>query len=72
LRVETGDGVDSVNASYNVVLDEFYVRLADLDDTLGLVGNQVSGLMLGDGGTGTNRLFLLGNQFRSSSLSFFS
>jgi hypothetical protein len=72
LRVETGDGVDSVNATYNVVLDEFYVRLADLDDTLGLVGNQVSGLMLGDGGTGTNRLFLLGNQFGSSSLSFFS
>jgi hypothetical protein len=71
VRVETGDGIDSVNASYNIVLDEFFVRLADLDDTLGLVGNQVTGLMNGDGGTGTNRLFLLGNQFGASSMSFF-
>jgi hypothetical protein len=69
-RVETGDGMDIVNASYNIVLDVFLVNLADLDDTLGLVG-QVTGLMNADGGTGTNRLFLLGNQFAASSLSFF-
>ena len=70
-RVETGDGNDTVNASYNIVLGQFLVNLADLDDTLGLVGNQVTGLMNADGGTGTNRLFLLGNQFAASSLSFF-
>jgi hypothetical protein len=70
-RVETGDGNDTVNASYNIVLSQFLIGLADLDDTLGLVGNQVTGLMNADGGTGTNRLFLLGNQFAASSLSFF-
>jgi hypothetical protein len=72
VRVDTGDGVDVVDASYNVVLDEFFVRLAELDDTMSLVGNQVTGLANIDGGTGTNRLFSLGNQFGASSLSFFT
>jgi hypothetical protein len=53
------------------VLDEFFARLAQLDDSLVLVGNQVTGLMNGDGGTGTNRLTLLGNQFGATSFSFF-
>jgi hypothetical protein len=71
VRVDTGDGRDNVSASYNIVLDEFFARLAQLDDSLVLVGNQVTGLMNGDGGTGTNRLTMLGNQFGATSFSFF-
>lgn len=69
--VDTGDGNDAVAASYNVVLGDMRVTLEDLDDTLTLVGNQVMGAVVADGGTGTNRLFLLGNQYRASSFSFF-
>ncbi len=71
MNVKAGDGVDAVNASYNIVLGEMRVTLDQLDDTLGLVGNQVTVLMNANGGAGTNRLFLLGNQFAASSFSFF-
>ena len=71
VNVKSGDGVDAVNASYNIVLGEMRVTLDQLDDTLGLVGNQVTVLMNADGGLGTNRLFSLGNQFAASSFSFF-
>ncbi len=69
--MKSGDGVDAVNASYNIVLGEMRVTLDQLDDTLGLVGNQVTVLMNANGGLGTNRLFSLGNQFAASSFSFF-
>jgi hypothetical protein len=71
LNVSAGDGVDSVSASYNIVLGETRATLAELDDTLILVGNQITGMAIADGGTGTNRLFLLGNQYPASSFSFF-
>jgi hypothetical protein len=71
VAVDTGDGNDTVAASYNVTLAGISVMLEDLDDTLNLIGNQITGAMVADGGTGTNRLFLLGNQFTASSFSFF-
>jgi hypothetical protein len=71
VSVVTGDGNDTVAASYNVVLGDMRVTLESLDDTLTLVGNQVMGAVVADGGTGTNRLFLLGNQYPASSFSFF-
>jgi hypothetical protein len=63
----TGDGRDSVSASYNVVLGHFHTRLEELDDALTLVGNQITGFTTGDGGTGMNRLTLIGNQLAGSS-----
>jgi hypothetical protein len=36
-----------------------------------LVGNQITGMAIPDGGTGTNRLFFFGNQYPASSFSFF-
>jgi hypothetical protein len=71
VTVDTGDGADRVAVSYNVVLGDMCITLESLDDTLTLVGNQVVGTMVADGGTGTNRLFLLGNQYPTSSFSFF-
>jgi hypothetical protein len=72
VNVKTGDGVDSVSAAYTIVLGGMTVTLGELDDTLILVGMQVTGLMNADGGTGTNRLIQLGNQFGASSFSFFT
>jgi hypothetical protein len=66
LHIETGDGNDNVSASYNVVLGDLFVSLAQLDDTLTLVGNQITGFASADGGTGRNRLDLIGNQFGGS------
>jgi hypothetical protein len=71
VTAKTGDGNDTVTASYNVVLGDMRVLLESLDDTLTLVGNQVTGAVVADGGTGTNRLFLSGNQYPASSFSFF-
>jgi hypothetical protein len=66
LSVKTGDGNDQVSASYNVVRGEAFAGLDELDDTLTLVGNLVTGFMSADGGTGGNRLILSGNQFGGS------
>ncbi|MEX2141898.1 MAG: hypothetical protein WD894_21715 [Pirellulales bacterium] len=71
LSVKTGDGNDQVSASYNVILGVAFVGLDELDDTLTLVGNLVTGIASGDGGTGTNRLNLFGNQFGGSSFTQF-
>jgi hypothetical protein len=71
LEVETGDGNDNVTASYNVVLGDVFASLAQLDDTLTLVGNLVTGFASADGGTGGNRLNLLGNQFGGSAFTQF-
>jgi hypothetical protein len=72
VNIKTGDGVDSVSVAYTIVLGAMTVTLGQLDDTLVLVGDQVTGLMNADGGTGTNRLIQLGNQFGASSFSFFT
>jgi hypothetical protein len=69
--VDTGDGNDTVVARYNVVLGDMQVTLGDHDDILNLVGNQITAAIVGDGGTGANRLFLLGNQYPASSFNFF-
>jgi hypothetical protein len=66
IHIETGDGNDNVSASYNVVLGDLFVSLAQLDDTLTLVGNQITGFASADGGTSRNRLELIGNQFGGS------
>jgi hypothetical protein len=71
LHVETGDGNDNVSASYNIVLGDLFVSLAQLDDTLTLVGNQITGFASADGGTGRNRLDLIGNQFGGSAFNRF-
>jgi hypothetical protein len=63
LYVETGDGNDDVSASYNVANGDWFISLSQLDDILTLTGNQASGFVSADGGTGTNRLNLFSNQF---------
>ncbi len=61
--VETGDGNDRTSASYNVARGDWFFSFSQLDDVLALTGNRVSGFASADGGTGTNRLNLFGNQF---------
>jgi hypothetical protein len=72
LSVTTGDGNDQVTGSYNVVQGVLFVGLGERDDTLTLVGNLVTDLASADGGTGGNRLNLLGNQFAGSAFTQFA
>jgi hypothetical protein len=61
--IESGDGHDTVDVSYNVAHGNFFATLSGLDDTLSLAGNLMTGFASADGGDGTNRLNLFGNQF---------
>ena len=72
LSVATGHGNDRVSASYNVVIGEAFVGLYELNDTLTLTGNLVTGIAQADGGDGGNRLDLFGNQFGGSSFTNFA
>jgi hypothetical protein len=71
LGIDTGDGNDNVTASYNVVVGDIFMSLAGLNDRVTLVGNLVTGFASADGGTGGNRLNLLGNQFGGSAFTQF-
>jgi hypothetical protein len=61
--VQTGDGNDVVDATYNVALGDLFASFGELDDTFTLVGNLVTGVATADGGSGRNRLNEFGNQF---------
>jgi hypothetical protein len=71
VSVDTGDGNDTVTLSYNIALGDAHFTMEDLDDTLILVGNQITGAIVADGGLGTNRLVQIGNQYPSSLFSSF-
>jgi hypothetical protein len=71
VSVDTGDGNDTVTLSYNIALGDARFRMEDLDDTLILVGNQITGAIVADGGFGMNRLIQIGNQYPSALFSSF-
>jgi hypothetical protein len=70
--IETGDGNDSVQASYNVMHGNFFATLEEANDALSLTGNTISGFASVDGGDGGNLLNLLGNQFGGFAASRYS
>jgi hypothetical protein len=72
IHLQTGDGSDTVEASYNVANGNFFASLADGDDTLTLSGNAIGGFASADGGNGTNRLNQFDNQFGGFFASRFS
>jgi hypothetical protein len=72
LFIETGDAADTVDLSYNVARGNVFASLSELDDTLSLDSNIADGIVSVDGGTGTNRLNLFGNQFFALAASRFS
>lgn len=72
VRLETGDGNDTVDMSFNVVLGNLFASLGDADDTATLNGNMITGFASLDGGNGTNRLNRSNNQFGGFAASRFS
>jgi hypothetical protein len=72
VMLDTGDGNDTVEASFNVALGNFFASLTDGDDTLTLSGNSLGGFASADGGAGTNRLSQRNNQFGGLFASRFS
>jgi hypothetical protein len=71
LDVETGDGNDTVSASYNVIRGDAFITLGQIDDTLTLAGNLVMQAAIADGGAGGNRLNSFGNQFGATAFTNF-
>ena len=72
LLITTGDDNDNVRVNYNVVHGNLFASLGQLDDTLGMAGNRVTGFASADGGSGTNRLDLFDNDFGGSTFTRFA
>jgi hypothetical protein len=80
IYIDSRNGRDDVQMSYNVVLDQIYAGLGDLDDTMSLVGNSIRGVAYLDGAAGEyqdgpggfNLLTLVNNSFGILSAQNFS